>query len=139
MTNIGRRPEEPEGAIITAQSGEQHDTRAHRNMILVPLTSFARLTNGGLRFPVNQVTIDRVVLVARRWGELSAGLVEREYEKVARASSRAKRTPSRHSGGSSRVTDPEAGKDLSSCVASVDPQRHFGLLSNEMVNVIRLC
>lgn len=69
MLDVGRRPQEPEGPIVSAFPSEEQDRAVHRDVVLVPPTGLAVGCRRALALPVDYAARLGIVAVPGRWGE----------------------------------------------------------------------
>lgn len=61
--HVGGGAEEPEGSVVVAEAGEEHDPCALLDMVLVAAAGGAVGAGGRLALPVDQLSADGVVPV----------------------------------------------------------------------------
>src|SRR5690625_2068986 len=79
---IRRRPQKPEGAVISCKAGEGKHDAAVRLVGLVAPSCLASFASTRLAFPMQERWTDRVIAVARCGGEVTAGLVQSKSQQV---------------------------------------------------------
>ena len=132
---IGSRAEEPKGAVVSVEAGEQHD--AASVALLVPVAQAGRSIGacGRLALPVDEVAADRVVAIASRRREAAAALVERECEQLGVCRFRFV-DAALPCGDLGSCAEPEGGEDLEPAVPGVDLQRAVRVCGERSVQVV---
>ena len=70
MAYVGPRAEEHKRSLVDAKTRKEENVISRCHVMLKPPARRTICPGSGLAFPVNQLAIDRVVAIARRWREL---------------------------------------------------------------------